>query len=277
MKAPVNKVVPFSSVDGPGNRIAIFFQGCNFNCLYCHNPETINLCNNCGACIKVCPNGALNIINGKVLWEESLCLKCDACIRECPNLSSPKVKYMSVEEILNAIKKYKPFLSGVTVSGGECMLQAAFLAELFKEAKDLNLTCFIDSNGYILFRDLEELLNYTDSVMLDVKSFDDNEHMMLTGKSNKNVLENLIYLANIGKLYEVRTVIVPDILNNYSNVDNISKMISELNKKIRYKLIRFRPLGVRKEMLNVKVPEDELMMELKNIALKNGCENVIIT
>jgi len=277
MKAPVNKIIPFSSVDGPGNRFSLFFQGCNFNCLYCHNPETINLCNNCGICLEVCPKGALNIIDGKVLWKEALCVKCDLCIKECPNLSSPKVKYMSVKEILNEVYKYKLFLSGVTVSGGECMLYAEFLKELFKEIKNLNLTCFIDSNGYILFEEFNDLLNLTDAVMLDVKSYDEKEHIMLTGKSNKNVLRNLIYLGSIGKLYEVRTVVVPDVLDNVNNIDSISKMIANIDDKIRYKLIKFRPLGVRKEFSRIKSPTDDFMTKLKEIAVNNGCKNVIIT
>ncbi|CCC57711.1 YjjW family glycine radical enzyme activase [Caloramator australicus] len=277
MKAPVNKIIPFSSVDGPGNRFSLFFQGCNFNCLYCHNPETINLCNNCGICLEVCPKGALNIIDGKVLWKEALCVKCDLCIKECPNLSSPKVKYMSVKEILNEVYKYKLFLSGVTVSGGECMLYAEFLKELFKEIKNLNLTCFIDSNGYILFEEFNDLLNLTDAVMLDVKSYDEKEHIMLTGKSNKNVLRNLIYLGSIGKLYEVRTVVVPDVLDNVNNIYSISKMIANIDDKIRYKLIKFRPLGVRKEFSRIKSPTDDFMTKLKEIAVNNGCKNVIIT
>lgn len=277
MKAPVNKIIPFSSVDGPGNRFSLFFQGCNFNCLYCHNPETINLCNNCGICLEVCPKGALNIIDGKVLWKEALCVKCDLCIKECPNLSSPKVKYMSVKEILNEVYKYKLFLSGVTVSGGECMLYAEFLKELFKEIKNLNLTCFLDSNGYILFEEFNDLLNLTDAVMLDVKSYDEKEHIMLTGKSNKNVLRNLIYLGSIGKLYEVRTVVVPDVLDNVNNIYSISKMIANIDDKIRYKLIKFRPLGVRKEFSRIKSPTDDFMIKLKEIAVNNGCKNVIIT
>ncbi|MCX7903145.1 MAG: YjjW family glycine radical enzyme activase [Caloramator sp.] len=277
MRAPVNKLIPFSSVDGPGNRFSIFFQGCNFNCLYCHNPETINLCSSCGACVDVCPNNALDVIDGKVVWKEAFCLKCDLCINECSNLSSPKVKYMSVEEILKEIIKYKTFLSGVTVSGGECMLYAEFLKELFKEIKNLNLTCFIDSNGLILFEGFNDLLNLTDAVMLDVKSFDEREHIMLTGKSNKNVLKNLVYLGSKGKLYEARTVVVPDVLDNVSNVDNVSRMIAKIDDKIRYKLIKFRPLGVRKEFSKIKIPSDDLMAKLKDIALKNGCKNVIIT
>ena len=73
MTAPVNKIIPFSCVDGPGNRTAVFLQGCNQNCLYCHNPETINLCRNCGACVKTCPAGALSMADGLVSYNYKVC------------------------------------------------------------------------------------------------------------------------------------------------------------------------------------------------------------
>lgn len=92
-----------------------------------------------------------------------------------------------------------------------------------------------------------------------------------------NVLKNLVYLGSKGKLYEVRTVVVPDVLDNVSNIDNISRMLANIDDKIRYKLIKFRPLGVRKEFSKIKIPTDDFMAKLKDIALNNGCKNVIIT
>lgn len=90
--AVVNKIIHSSVVDGPGNRAAIFLQGCNFKCTYCHNPETIHLCMGCGKCIEQCPTGALHMENATVKWEETLCCECDACIHSCPYLSSPRTK-----------------------------------------------------------------------------------------------------------------------------------------------------------------------------------------
>jgi pyruvate formate lyase activating enzyme len=77
MKAPVNKIIPFSSVDGPGNRTSIFLQECNINCKYCHNPETRNLCINCMACVEKCPTGALLNVDGKVTFDYNKCVLCD--------------------------------------------------------------------------------------------------------------------------------------------------------------------------------------------------------
>jgi pyruvate-formate lyase-activating enzyme len=112
--------------------------------------------------------------------------------------------------------------------------------------------------------------------MLDIKSFDEKEHKMLTGMSNSMVLRNAEYLAESGKLYEVRTVIVPGLLDNHRNVCEISSLIAKLDSKIRYKIIKFRPIGVLSNMKDAAVPSDELMKDLKKAAVGNGCENVIV-
>ena len=109
-KAIVNKIIHSSVVDGPGNRAAIFLQGCNYTCGYCHNPETIRLCIHCGKCVGVCPTGALTMEAGKVNWDPKACCECDACLSACPNMSTPKTAEYSAEEIMEALKKDIPFV-----------------------------------------------------------------------------------------------------------------------------------------------------------------------
>ncbi|WP_411681719.1 YjjW family glycine radical enzyme activase [Clostridium thailandense] len=276
LKGLVNKIIPFSLVDGPGNRTAIFFQGCNFNCLYCHNPETIKKCRQCGACVLICRFDAISIVGDSVIWNEEKCKDCGECIKSCPNDCGPKAKEMSVDEILEKIIKVKPFISGITVSGGECTLQKEFLVDLFEKVRELGLTTFVDSNGSIDFSRNRELLELTDKVMLDIKSFDNVEHKMLTEKDNDTVIKNARYLASVNKLYEVRTVVVPGVLNNLNNVNEISKLIVSLNPEIRYKLIKYRPIGVRTEKIKTVQPDNEMMEELKEVATRNGCKNVIV-
>ena len=276
MNGYLNKIIPFSSVDGPGNRTAIFLQGCNFDCVYCHNPETINHCINCSFCVSSCPSQALSINHEerRILFNPKLCVECDACIKKCHRNSTPKYKVMSVDDIMAEIKNYRPFIQGITVSGGECTLQAAFLVELFTKAKELGLTCFIDTNGSTDLSKQSELMNLTDGIMLDVKVWDNITHQKYIKATNEMVIKNLNYLVDCGKLYEVRTVVVPHLFNNEETVREVCKKINEHN--IRYKLIKYRHFGVRKNNLNLTSPTEEEMKKLELLAHDLGVLNTII-
>lgn len=272
----VNKIIPFSNVDGEGNRTAIFLQGCNYNCLYCHNPETINHCNNCGLCVPHCEYGALSKIDGKVVYDIEKCQNCDRCIAECKRNSSPKITSMTVADILKYLQKTRYFISGITVSGGECTLQSDFLIELFREVKKMGLTTFIDTNGSTPIYNNKELLEVMDKTMIDLKAYDSEENKMLTGLENKTVIENIKVLGKLDKIYEIRTVVVPQVLDSRKTVDEGSKLLASINPNIIYKLIKYRPLGVRENLIKSTVPTQEYMEELKEIAISNGCKNVII-
>jgi len=275
---PINKIIKFSSVDGPGNRMAIFLQGCNYDCGYCHNPETIKMCSSCKTCMGHCPVGALVKPDNKIVWNEKKCINCDKCIKVCPKNASPMVKSYSLEEILEEVKKAALFIKGVTISGGESTLYYKELTELFKMIKkETSLDCFIDTNGSLPLKEerYKEFVEVTDKFMLDVKSWDKKKHKKLTGKGNKNVLENLKFLMDKGKLFEVRTVVVPGELDNKETIDEVSRVIG--GKNIRYKIIKYRNIGVRKDRLvGVESPDNEMMEELKKISLKNDVEDIVI-
>lgn len=274
-RAVVNKIIPFSSVDGPGNRTAVFLQGCNFNCLYCHNPETINHCKNCGECVEVCPVGALASPDGTVTWNPLLCVGCDACIGKCQHNSSPKTERLTAAEAYDSIRVNLPFVNGITISGGECTLQHAFVEDLAELVRKSGKTVYIDSNGYIPFEAMPRLTELMDYAMLDVKSVDEAEHRMLTRKSVSTVLENVEYLAKLGKLFEIRTVVIPQFLDNERTVSVASKLIAPY-KNIRYKLIKYRQNGVRDNLLSAQSPSDELMERLRDIAQENGVADIVI-
>lgn len=278
--ALVNKIIPFSAVDGPGNRTAIFLQGCNFSCKYCHNPETMHVCLNCGECIKYCPTGAISLVDGKVVYDYKKCCFCDSCFKHCPNNSSPRVRNMTAEEVMVEVKKNVPFIRGITVSGGECTRWPKFLHELMELAKNEKLSVLLDSNGtYDFIKDEENLLENCAGVMLDIKAFGLKDHQAVTGVDNGMVIQNLKYLAEIGQLEEVRTVIVPGLFNTKETVDNVSKIIAPyLNKRsIRYKIICYRPFGVQEEYKNIlQAPTKEELEEHASIARNNGIKDVVI-
>lgn len=279
MDALINKIIKFSNVDGPGNRMAIFLQGCNIHCKYCHNPETINICNNCGICVDSCPTSALSYLNNKVLWDKKLCIDCDSCIKICPNFSTPKISKMSSLELFAEIEKLKNFISGITFSGGECSLNYEFITEVFKLVKKNlpHLTCFVDTNGYIDFstKEYNEFIEVTDSFMLDVKAFNNQEHIKLTGKSNETIIKNLQFLLGMQKIYEVRTVILPEFLSNELTIREVSKIIKD--SSARYKLIKFRNLGVKDPNLyNKPSPSNALMDTLYEISKNENVKNIVI-
>ncbi|MCI5662637.1 MAG: YjjW family glycine radical enzyme activase [Clostridia bacterium] len=277
MRAPVNRIVPFSSVDGPGNRTAVFLQGCNFNCRYCHNPETIRVCTHCGACVSVCPVGALRIEDGEVRYDWAKCKMCDACIHVCPHSSCPRIRNLSDEECMHEIEKQIPFIRGVTVSGGECTLHRDFLVALSRRVRAHGLGFLLDSNGNYDFSADGELLNAVDGVMLDVKAWDAENHLRLTGADNALVKRNLDFLATAGKLEEVRTVVAPDWMNPEETVEAVSRRLVSLGAaNTRYKIIRYRPMGVRSEYRDQSVPAKERLNALAERANALGIANTVL-
>ena len=245
-RAPVNKIIPFSNVDGPGNRTSIFFQGCPFNCLFCHNPETIHMCRNCGACVPGCPVGALSVdADGKVQWNHRACVQCDACIKTCPHDASPRVRWMTVEEVMREIHRTAPYIGGITTSGGECTLRNEFLIDLFSEVKKLGKTCLIDSNGSFDFSADPRVLAVSDGVMLDVKAVGEAWNNTLISHDRATVLKNLDYLLRVNKLYEVRTIIFPG--RDQENEETVRYVAERIGGACFYKIIRYRPFGVREQ------------------------------
>lgn len=278
-RVPVNKIIPFSAVDGPGNRTAIFLQGCNFDCRYCHNPETRNLCKNCSVCVEKCPKKALFLAeDGTVGFDPKQCCGCDTCIHVCPFGCSPRIRRMNAEEVFAEVKKQQPYIRGITVSGGECTLYPDFLTELFTLCKKEGLGTLIDSNGTLDFENYPALLAVADGVMLDIKSWNIEDHLRVTGVSNELVLKNAEYLAASGKLFEVRTVVVPELFDCEETVRETARLAAaHLSKgNIRYKIIAYRPMGVREAYSHYHVPDKAFLNGLADLARQEGMTDVLI-
>lgn len=276
-RVPLNKIIPFSVVDGIGNRTSIFLQGCNIHCGYCHNPETQKLCRDCGQCVEGCPAQALYMEEGRVRWDAGKCIHCDRCIAVCPYFASPKIRYMDAQEVFEEVVKGIPFIRGITVSGGECMLYPEFLTELFGMAKEKSLTCFADSNGTVDFSKYPDLLASCDGVMLDVKSWQEDVYQALTGGTNEIVKKNLRLLAELGKLEEIRIVCLPGQVDAKEAIEGIKKTIPEYIENVKLKLIMFRNFGVQGTFAEFSSPTREYMEGLKKSALAAGFQKITIT
>lgn len=288
-RVPVNKIIPFSSVDGPGNRTAVFVQGCNFNCHYCHNPETRAVCISCGDCVATCPAGALTLsAEGLVLFDPVKCVGCDTCIHTCTHDASPRIRYMNAEEVYAEVKRNVPFIRGVTVSGGECTFYPAFLHELAVLAKRDGLGFLLDSNGtYDFETDPADLLSVIDGVMLDIKAYDAADHRVVTDVDNALVLKNMRFLADRGQLYEVRTVIVPELFDTEKTIVDTARALQPYLSRqkhwpanegtsIRYKIIKYRPFGVREAYRSFTPPIDAWLEHLADLARSEGMTDIVI-
>ncbi|WP_370676322.1 YjjW family glycine radical enzyme activase [Pleomorphomonas sp. PLEO] len=247
--AAVSKFLTWSVVDGPGNRFVLFLQGCNYRCITCHNPHTIGVCCDCGACVAVCPSGALNRTGRKVAHDPAVCIACDSCLAACPTRANPMVKRMTVEDVLGLLRRNAPFLNGLTVSGGEATLQLDFLIDLFtavKAAPDLaHLTLFIDSNGHLPAEGWQKVLPLTDGVMLDIKAFDTERHRRLTGTDNDLSLASARLLADAGKLYELRFLLIPGETDHPEEIAALATLACALGSQTRLRLNAFQHHGVR--------------------------------
>ncbi len=156
---------------------------------------------------------------------------------------------MSVEEVLNQVRQSMPYISGITVSGGEATVQYEFVLELFKQVKTSKefegLTTFIDSNGNAPQIIWDELCPFTDGVMLDLKALDDAKHLELTGSSNDVVLESIKYLDSIRKLYEVRLLLVPGHNDSDKQLIDTAMWLRAINPQMKIKINAFKTHGVR--------------------------------
>lgn len=200
----VHSIESLGTFDGPGVRMVIFVQGCNFRCLYCANPDTIK---------------------------------------------GDKGQEKSVEDIMTLARSQRPFFGkkgGITVSGGEPLLQAAELIPLFKTLKEEGFNTCIDTNGSVLNADVEELLNYTDLVLLDIKEIDEISHQKMTERSNEKTLRMAHRLNERNVPVWVRYVLVPGYTDDQEHLHRLGQFLQPMKNVTKLEIQPYHKLGVHK-------------------------------
>ncbi len=273
--------IEFSAVDGPGNRFVLFLQGCTFDCLACHNPYTISPCVDCRECLDSCASGALGIgPDGRITWDDTACSGAEACLGACRYNATPKARRLQVEQTLALIRPSAPFLSGITVSGGEATRQAIFLRELFLAVRAdpelARLTCFVDSNGDVNGPIWDLLDPVMDAAMIDLKCLDNEIHRRLTAVDNTKVLASIGTLAGRGKLHEVRLLMLP----GHNDADDLLRRtgswLAGVDPRLRVKVIGFRQHGVRPSTLPLREPTPEQLAHYRDLLAAEGDFDLVL-
>ena len=252
MKARIIDIKRFAVHDGDGIRTTIFFKGCPLKCVWCHNPEGIdfqpqlayyeNKCISCGECVDVCTNSAHQIIDGAHLFYREKCVACGKCESVCLGnaLKFYGAEY-TVEQLLEIVLKdqdyYRNSGGGVTLSGGECLLQWEFCLELLKKLKEKGVNTAVDTCGYVAKEILEKVMIYTDVFLFDVKAIDSNIHEKCTGVPNKLILENLKFLDYCGAKTEIRIPYVPNY--NEKEIDKIYDFLKSFKNVVKIKILPY--------------------------------------
>lgn len=273
-------IVPFSLVDGPGARFVAFLQGCGFDCLACHNPYTIGVCDDCGVCLEACETEALSLHAGRVVWRADLCTGGDACIAVCPIDATPKTRTWTPRQLVEQVRQGVPFLSGVTVSGGEATRQAAFVAAFFEalagDAELHGLSRFVDSNGDADATVWSSLQPWMDAAMIDLKAFDGDVHRRLTGRPVDRVLASIAWLADRKLLHEVRMLLVPGQNDTEAQLERAAEWLTHTAPGVPVKVIGFRRHGVREMALGWSEPAREALESAAARLRASGIERTSI-
>lgn len=242
-KGYVHSTDSFGSVDGPGIRYLIFLQGCDMRCRYCHNPDTWT-------------HGAV----------------------------ANNVTEMTVDEILTKAERYRSYWrqnGGITVSGGEPLLQIDFLIELFEEAHKRGITTCLDTCAQPFrregefFEKFERLMAVTDTVLLDIKHIESEEHKKLTGHNNENILQCAKYLSDINKPVWIRHVLVSGITDKVEHLKELRLFLDTLTNVVKIEILpyhsmaefKYEQLGIEYTLKGVLPPSKESVEEARRILL----------
>lgn len=289
----------FALNDGPGIRTTVFTKGCPLDCIWCHNPESKKTrlqlgflekkCTNCGRCVAVCTNLLHKITkDGEHIIDYVKCTQCGRCVDTCLNNALKIIgKKMGTEEILKTVMRdvdfYRKSGGGLTVSGGEPMMQFQALLELLKAAKERGLHVCLDTCGQAPENHIAEIAEYVDVFLFDYKITGSQQHKKYTEVNNNIILDNLHYLCTHGKRVFLRCPIIPRINDNEWHYKGIAALSQKYDAIVQVNLLTYHDMAKGKAsqigeefaLANIKTIEAEKKRKIYKKVKSYGCLKLI--
>lgn len=290
----VFNIQKFSTNDGPGIRTTVFFKGCPLHCAWCSNPESQlqkpqilwdpSKCVRCLHCAHTCPQGAVvnDSENDRIRFDSTRCTGCNHCVSQCPQEAlTLEGKWKSVEDVVNVCLQDRVFYEGsgggVTLSGGEPMMQPDFAAALLRRLKEEKISTAIETTGFTSADVFARLMPDIDLYLFDCKHYDRQKHLAATGVPNDLILQNLKTALDAGKDVIVRIPVIPSFNNSLEDAQGFCGVLKLLGAK-RVNLLPFHQFGERKyDFLNkeyrlhgIAALHETDLADYRNIFLQNG-------
>ena len=263
--ADIVNIKRFAVHDGEGIRTTAFFKGCPMRCKWCHNPETLSAraeigyfekhCEDCGACAAVCKRGCHTFEKRenergetyvKHVFHRENCAACGACAAACKNGALEKFgELIGVEKLCGELLRDRKFYApgGVTLSGGECLLQSEVCAAVLEEMKKNGVNTAVDTCGNVPEEAIERVLPYTDEFLYDIKQINSEKHRLGTGCGNEQILQNLLFLSEKGARTEIRYPLIPGFNDGESDIKAAAEFLKPLQNIAAIRVLPYHNLA----------------------------------
>jgi len=293
----VTNLQDFVVHDGPGLRVLIFLKGCPLKCRWCQNPESLaplpeiafhsSLCLGCLKCLEVCPISGAIVEDKEQRIDRSKCISCMACVDTCLGTALRRVgEWMSVEQVLQRIVRYKPFFDhsdrgGITLSGGEPTFQPEFALRLLKSCREMGIHTVMETCGYTNYETLRRIAQNVDLLIYDIKHMDEVSHITGTGRPNCLILKNLRRLCKeVDTEITVHVPLIPGFNDDDANIGKTVEFVTSLKKIKHVDLLpfnelasgKYRAMGLDWEYAEGRRQSPEKLARLQKIAQSYGLE-----